>query len=359
MTTTIQSLPTPDVDGLEDESRIPITILNVTRGGRSSEAEEVDLATYAFPVDELRDRTIELPPRGETRLILYSPNTEDTEEAKRLLGDAWKILMAVTSLRELSEVKRKEGLELTPLNEKRSRLWSPNPCLESSIGMIESRISSFRETSRDEGAKRRHLTGSMSAIDIGCGTGRDVVFLANERGWDNVVGVDRVGDFLEKMMRFARRAGGEECSNRVSIVMWDICSSIKQSKNRNGDEGATARTSSSTTTTTQAAGADPLAAEFLSSFDLVILSRFMDKAVLRHLAASLRRPGTFVLIHHFLWGSTSNATKRPLQREQTLELGELEREFFPSDRFEVCVSRESRLKDGRGTVDFVAMVRGD
>jgi SAM-dependent methyltransferase len=72
-------------------------------------------------------------------------------------------------------------------------VWEPSPCL---AGVID-RIEAMRLESG--------LPPTGTVIDIGCGSGRDIIFLA-QRGW-KAIGVDNNPDYLAKAQLLAKRYG--------------------------------------------------------------------------------------------------------------------------------------------------------
>lgn len=117
-----------------------------------------------IPIVELADRVAELPPRGRTVLVADVGSAAET--AINLLIEAGRA----------AELTR--GWEYgAPAD----RLWEPNAWLEQIA---------------------RELTPGR-ALDLGCGAGRDALYLAG-LGWE-VVGVDRLPDALERAGRLAER----------------------------------------------------------------------------------------------------------------------------------------------------------
>lgn len=160
------------------------------------------------------------------------------------------------------------------------------------------------------------------AIDLGCGSGRDAIFLA-KTGWD-VLAVDREDDFLNKLASFATRQGVHE---RIACHNVDMRPQFLQSQ------------------------LAPLLAQ--NPYSLIHLSRFMNRPLLQFLAQTVP-VGSYIAIHHFLVGATSRNGK-PFRQgsDQTLERGELSGTLFPSPEFETVWEQESSLVDGRPVINFI------
>jgi SAM-dependent methyltransferase len=109
-----------------------------------------DRAVVAIPAAELASRTHELPAPGRPLILVNDQASDPTGRATEMVSAA----------------------DL-PVAEPGAtyRLWRPNPFLE------------------------EHLGGAGDALDLGCGSGRDSVFLASE-GW-RVTAVDHLADAVE------------------------------------------------------------------------------------------------------------------------------------------------------------------
>jgi SAM-dependent methyltransferase len=77
------------------------------------------------------------------------------------------------------------------------RLWSPNPLVSRFVGGIVPGL----------------------AIDLGCGTGRDAVYLAS-LGW-NVVAIDLLPDAIVRAKKFSERTLGDQ-SRRIRWIEGDV-----------------------------------------------------------------------------------------------------------------------------------------
>uniref|UniRef100_A0A7S1FAR3 Tellurite resistance methyltransferase TehB-like domain-containing protein n=1 Tax=Noctiluca scintillans TaxID=2966 RepID=A0A7S1FAR3_NOCSC len=128
-----------------------------------------------------------------------------------------------------------------------SPLWKPTQVLEDLIDRIEAG------------------TDSRFAMDLGCGSGRDVCFLAL-RGWD-VCAVDNMPKALDRVKRMSKKF---ETSGQIRTECLDVKRQISRLPELLGTNGV----------------------------DLLLVVRFFHRAMLPELAA-LVKPGGFVLFSHF------------------------------------------------------------
>lgn len=161
----------------------------------------------SIPLSQLRDRLAELPSKAETIQIL-----ETGPEAASAL-DFFKVGGRKAALAPVATWTDEERV---------GRLWAPNSFLESVAC---------------------ELTPGQ-ALDLGCGSGRNAVFLAS-LGWQ-VAGVDRLPDAIAKGRELASRYGVQD---RIS---WHCIDGVRP--------------------------------ELFSSTDLICLFFFFDPRVLRTVA---------------------------------------------------------------------------
>jgi SAM-dependent methyltransferase len=132
-------------------------------------ARELIADSVNIPVNELHARTHELPPRtDEVPVADVAPQSQAAVAWLQAHGRRARLETAV--VRVATESPQPQG-----------RLWRPNGFLESIISQIEPGV----------------------ALDLACGSGRDVVFLA-ACGW-RVVGIDLLPDALSRAARLAGR----------------------------------------------------------------------------------------------------------------------------------------------------------
>lgn len=172
------------------------------------------------------------------------------------------------------------------------RLWSPNPLLQAFVA--------------------KHPAGAFlqrpHALDLGCGGGRDAVFLA-KAGW-LVTGIDDQARVLKRAKQLAQRNGAS--------VKFKCCN-LKQ--------------------------ADCIP---LGEFELVVMARFLNRELLEGIASRIK-PGGFMMVHAFAEGA--QAFGSPKHPDQLLKAGELAEVFAD---FDVIVDKIEPLADGRPVASFIA-----
>ncbi len=239
-----------------------------------------------IPLEELHERSAELPPK-RVRLIVYDAIETRAQAAAERLRVAGRAVGEVRfGIRWLAEHPTCSGE--SPL-----RLWRPNALLQEAVVMAEASWGTLR---------------GRSALDVACGAGRDVVFLA-ERGLITC-GCDVLPDALQRCRDLARRNGVTVETRQADLRHWR-----------------------------------PAA----SSYDLVSCFRFLHRPLMPHLAAAVRRGGYFVC-QTFLRPTDQSTTVKPL-KGRFLEPGEM-RSW--TEGWEVLVYREDRDEEDRLTAGLIA-----
>ena len=203
-----------------------------------------------IPLAEIPRRTYELPPRSEViRVAGPQPLVSETV--------AW-----LERNGRRGEVETSFTYEHTPSLSEVGRLWQPTAFLTEVLPQL----------------------ASGTAIDLACGTGRDVVYLAAQQ-WD-VTGVDVLPDALER---------GRELAGRYTSALRPIRWLQHDLE------------------------ADPLTLD--RRFDLITIFRYLHRPLLARLGEWLKPGGsvvceTFTTLHRQRHG-------RPTRDEHVLESGEL------------------------------------
>lgn len=192
----------------------------------------------------------------------------------------------------------------------RSRaLWSPSPSVVELLPHVAA------------------ATHARTALDVGCGSGRDAAYLA-AHGWD-VLAIDRCCGLVDKAEALGARhwAGlGAGAGGRRGAVVGAVRTL-----------GADLRADACWLRENAAA--------------LLVVVRFLRRGVLELLPNAVA-DGGWVIVEHFLTGCEKLGG--PVKRSQMLERGELGRLFGPAG-FTILCEEEVLLDDGRPVARFLAV----
>lgn len=176
-------------------------------------------------------------------------------------------------------------------------LWSPTPLLVEWVNAL-----------KEQGVNPKTLKPRPTALDLGCGGGRDAVFLA-QQGWQ-VTGIDQEARVLKRSKQLATRS--------KTSVKFKCCDLKKQ-------------------------GCFPE-----KQFDLVVVIRYLNRALFEQINQAITPGGTLVY-QTFITGA--EAFGSPKNPNAILEVGELSKVF--SD-YQIFVDRIEKLEDGRPVASFIA-----
>jgi len=287
------------------------------RGAEAFEKGHVAGST-CIPLPELRERSYELPAPFEAPLRFCASSTEDLSEAHRLVEDlGWSVLPSFTvSPEELPAVPGCwRGVEWVAGSHS-TACWRPSSFLERCVR--EQGLSrSLGGTGSQESLKQPNqevVERPQVALDLGCGSGRDAVFLAQALGpsW-TVVGVDNHAAALERAERLAAMEGVSEQTE------WR-CVDLRKQATR-----------------------DAFAQEY--QVDLVHGCRFLDRRLISLARDSLLRPGGLFVWSTFMEGEENLAP--PFRPSRRLFPGELRHIFTGPD----CSSTYELVYDEAGVLN--------
>lgn len=256
--------------------------------------------------DGLLSRLNELPPpQSRLNLALVAATTSDATLAAAALAEkGYGPVLPLTFSALLSHLPVVSGVQSRPL-------WQPAPVLSDVLPRILS------------------LLPVPTALDVGCGSGRDVAYLAAHGV--TVTAVDRDAALVGKAVRLAARPVLFSSPASPSVPAPAPVTGLVRTLGANlGEDASFFRT--------HAAG-------------LLLVVRFLRRGVLDLLPHAVL-PGGFVIYEHFLRGC--ELFGGPVKKAQMLQPGELRSVFTEARGFTVCMDGDCRLADGRPVVRFVA-----
>ncbi|ORC85362.1 uncharacterized protein TM35_000351060, partial [Trypanosoma theileri] len=245
--------------------------------------------SYSFPWENIKEESCGLPPRDVdlTALIEKEMDLHAVETyLNRFCFASLKVKVFEPNGNLVREVPK-------------TTCWSPNLFLSDSIPLVESAIG-----------------GYSLALDVGSGTGRDMVFLAS-RGW-NVIGIENRRRLIDQGVALSRKHG---VSERVHYLHCDL-KDLYPVKNE--------------------------------SVDLLHVCRFLHRPSLQNLLKLPRKEGKGYLIYsHFLDGCQRTKVGHPSTVAGFFLRGEL-RQLLESTGYTILTERENALPDGRPMVNIFA-----
>ena len=112
----------------------------------------------------------------------------------------------------LAEAAEAAGLGLSEAGDGRSRrLWRASPCLMAALPLVEARLlaaapaATSEPEPEPEPEREPEPSRAWTALDLGCGSGRDCVWLAQRSRW-RAIGVDHLPKMLQRFELLAAHA---------------------------------------------------------------------------------------------------------------------------------------------------------
>lgn len=270
----------------------------------------------SVPLGELPQRWLELPPRERSFALLVPPGSTLDLPTRSGETHKWTLTHVFESSNALWEAAAELKLSETPGDFPGPPLWSPCPLLAEHLPDIERRVPLLQAGGTQPSSSTP--PPPLRCLDVGCGAGRDTVYLAS-RG-HLVRSLDVRSAQLERLAGFAERSGyaGNISCEKVNLR----------------DSAAAA------------AALRPGA-----GCDLAVVVRFLHRPLLAQLAQHIR-PGGCLVYEHFLAGSEGMGG--PSRPEDRLDPGELQK-FFGGLGWDLAVADDSgTLPDGRPVARLVA-----
>lgn len=248
---------------------------------------------------------------------------------------------------------------------------------------------SGKSTGEDNSHESRCRLG-LSALDIGCGSGRDVVWMALH-GW-NVKGLDKWSAALDRARALARRLNVdslvslesrdleknctlpepdvssqriidlESLNSEKMLIKEQLSASLSHQDSISGDCAQETKDIQSQHQNMHSTGdkdeticEDGLEnednQEDVGMYDLINVSRYLHRPLFHNIRSAIRMGG-FIFYHTFLDGA--QAFGHPTKPEHLLQEKELYDQFGPRFGFDVLCNMKHSLSDGRPTSFFVA-----
>lgn len=260
-----------------------------TRSFDAFKKSHFKLATH-LPWPELKLRLNELPARpAKLQLVADGANLQDAQQF--LIEKGYEVVWCFSSLEYQTVIQNLPGLAVSGTESR--NLWAPSP-------LIETFVTNYTE-------KTSFKTKPL-AIDIGCGGGRDAVYLSMN-GWQ-VTGIDHKETVMQRAKQLAKF--------HQQDIEWKTCS-VKTSNCLPGQP-----------------------------VDLVVVIRYLNRALFDTFKAMLK-PNGYVVFQTFVEGV--EAFGSPKNPNYILKKGELAKTF---DDFRIIVDRIDTLNDGRPVASFIA-----
>lgn len=250
----------------------------------------------SLPATELFERMHELPRRSRA-LRLCGKADDLTLATDYLLDRGYRVTEQIIWTSDLQQQLTASGeLEIGTAS---AQLWQPAPL--------------WRRFSEELAAAHNIPVGN--GLDIACGAGRDMIYLA-QQGWE-MTGVDRSADSLQRVALLAQQAGVN-----VQTLQRDL---------------------------EPADHSDPLSDLAQDSFDLITVGRYLHRPLFT-VIKRLLRPGGVLLYQTFMLGCEQTAVGRPRNPNFLLRPGELAAEFMAG---EILLDTVETLDDGRPVAAFL------
>lgn len=247
-----------------------------------------------IPATELPQRMHELP--QSTQPVALCGDADSLCAASTFLTHkGYQVVEQIEWTPQLATALQAEGKLAT--GHDASRLWQPAPLIERFVTHIAP----------------AHAIIPGKGLDIGCGSGRDLVYLATH-GWE-MTGIDYLTGALQ-------RAEALAASQQVSIRT--ECRDLET-------------------------GADPFADQADASVDLICVARYLHRPLFAWMKRLLK-PGGIVIYQTFMQGCEHTAIGRPRNPNFLLRPGELAQQFAGAD---ILLDEVEILADGRPVSAFI------
>ena len=258
--------------------------------------------------DGLRDRLFQLPPPGDqARLGLVVDAADRDAVLEFLLSKRYTVPPEHVLVPDGAEPAIRALLSETG-ERPHARLWRPVPFVAETIDEIEQHLAG-------EHGPAAH-SGPWTALDVGCGAGRNAVFMAMRGSWH----IDCIDNYPSMLDNTRRLGEAHRVADALTIENVDV----------RKPEPLTGR-----------------------QYDMVLVGSFLLRGLFP-LLADLVRPGGVIVYVHFLQGAQFVGKCTPKKDSSLLNEGELATVFGPEAGFLVMRDERTEATDGRPVAQFLA-----
>ena len=344
--------------------------------------------SYNLPLEELQDRSYELPPRttnfqvvcsrtqiNQTKIWFLEKHTKPWPVSLFLIFEKVAVQMAADEhlVRNVPRHYSTNGIPLFP--------FSPAPILSSELDYLVRvlRLSSASSSTGSQSpssspstkvcssptpfasARTNHSAAQHLVLDVGCGAGRDTLTLSYAFPAHNIIALDSLPIAIQRVTSFAQREDRHNIipfqtklsqAGDLETAIYHILMANKAAKKQTKDAKTSSSNSSSSSLKKSSSknqqkntvqrhepiSKSEILAKTSSSCSLIVISRF-HKTCLYEEYIRLLRPGGYIVYHHFLMSCTK--PKNPIHKIKRYELTE----YFQKNGLEV-VKDEVIVGDG-------------
>ena len=253
------------------------------------------LGACSLPASALFARLHELPKRSQT--LQLCGQRDDLASARAfLLERGYQLLEDIEWSNQLAEQLKQVGSLET--GQQSRQWWQAAPLLQVFVQEL----------------MPRYQIQASQGLDLGCGAGRDLIYLA-QHGWE-MTGVDWSADALTRVQQLARSQ-----ALNITTLQRDLEIQV-----------------------------NPLPEFAPASFGLICVARYLHRPLFP-LLRDLLKPGGLIIYQTFMQGCENTSVGRPRNPKFLLAANELAEQF---QGFELLLDEIERLEDGRPVSAFIA-----
>ncbi|KAL0089507.1 hypothetical protein J3Q64DRAFT_1728941 [Phycomyces blakesleeanus] len=318
------------IDRLHEWKTSPSKLLCLDLRPRDEYQKKRIVPSTNIPYDELRARGNELPPK-QTPFAVIEPSSSP-ECSQWLVDNGWKCSWIFCEAEDaLWETVLGDGYGTT---ESPSGIWPlfrPSPLLSNHIQDIEASI-----------------VGKLQCLDVGCGAGRDIVWLLARNNRWKVSAIDSLPACVEKTKAMGR---AWNVSDRLTVTCAKVMANGRwQSRTDNTLQNDDMLMDRLERKKARLAPGIPVDSFFAilpdprPPFDLILTIRFLARSMLRQLPGLLK-VGGYLAISQFV-DHPDYDYKQP-SKEHRLSVNEISDLYMSIGCMEIIVDIIDEIEDGR------------